>query len=325
MAVLIVEPLAPKAIDWLAERHEVRFEPELAEDPRALRRALFNVRALVVPGSVAIDAQTLYYAPALQAVGRVSAGAENIDLAACSKAGVEVVRSTNATAMAEAEFMIGALLALFRRVPVLSDEGQMVGRELGGATIGMLGMAPAARSMAQLLAPFGTQVVGYDPAVHASDGLWARWRIKPVSLRELITQSDGVCVQLAYFTRYRGLLGERLLPFCKPQQVLVSLAHSSLFDEEVLAEVLDSGRMAAAWFDSMEPGALDPGRPLHMVDSLQVTPHVASTTRESRQRAAWAVVRRIDELLSEPPTPGAQFRPTAPGDSLGPEDAEASE
>src|SRR6185295_14060595 len=109
-----------------------------------------------------------------------SAGAENIDLAACSKAGVEVVRSTNATAMAEAEFMIGALLALFRRVPVLSDEGQMVGRELGGATIGMLGMAPAARSMAQLLAPFGTQVVGYDPAVHASDGLWARWRIKPV-------------------------------------------------------------------------------------------------------------------------------------------------
>ena len=59
--------------------------------------------------------------------------------------------------------------------------------------------------------------------------------------------------------------------------------------------------MAAAWFDSLEPGALDPGRPLHGVRTLQVTPRVASTTRESRVRSAWAVARRIDELLSGAP------------------------
>ena len=105
-------------------------------------------------------------------------------------------------------------------------------------------------------------------------------------------------MQLAYFSRYHGLLGERFLPFCKPNQVMVSIAHSSLFDEAALAEVLASGRMAAAWFDSLEPGALDPGRPLHDIDTLQITPRVASTTRESRIRSAWAVARRIDELLT---------------------------
>ena len=64
--------------------------------------------------------------------------------------------------------------------------------------------------------------------------------------------------------------------------------------------------MAAAWFDSMEPGALDPGRPLHEIDTLQITPRVAGTTRESRIRSAWAVARRIDELLSadNPPQRG---------------------
>jgi D-3-phosphoglycerate dehydrogenase len=313
MDILIVEPLEPEVMQWLGERHAVRYAPELARDPRALRQALFNIRALIIPPSVALDAQVLHYAPVLRAVGRLSAGAENIDMDACGRAGVEVVRSVTASAVAEAEFMVGALLAMLRRVPVVNAEGLLVGRELGGATIGLVGMVPAARALAQLLAAFGSRVVGYDPSVHASDNVWSRWRVEPVPLRELMELSDGVCVQLAYFTRYQGLIGERFLPFCKPNQVLVSIAHSSMFDEPALAEVLATGRMAAAWFDSMEPGALDAGRPLHDIDTLQITPRVASTTRESRIRSAWAVARRIDELLTAASAPQRpEFKSTAP-------------
>jgi D-3-phosphoglycerate dehydrogenase / 2-oxoglutarate reductase len=325
MDVLIVEPLEPEVMQWLGERHAVRYAPELARDPRALRQALFNVRALVIPPSVALDAQVLHYAPVLRAVGRLSAGAENIDIDACGRAGVEVVRSMTASAVAEAEFMIGALLAMLRRVPVLSPEGLLVGRELGGATVGLIGMVPAARSLAQLLGAFGSRVVGYDPAVHASDNVWARWRVEPVALRELMEQSDAVCVQLTYFSRYQGLIGERFLPYCKPNQVLVSVAHSSVFDQAALADVLGTGRMAAAWFDSLEPGALDPGRPLADIDTLQVTPRVAATTRESRVRAAWAVARRIDELLSaEENSVRGLFKSTAPDELPGPPDEPAS-
>jgi phosphoglycerate dehydrogenase-like enzyme len=69
--------------------------------------------------------------------------------------------------------------------------------------------------------------------------------------------------------------------------------------------------MAAAWFDSLEPGALDPGKPLADIDTLQITPRVAATTRESRVRAAWAVARRIDELLSAESAPQrSEFRAT---------------
>lgn len=313
MDILIVEPLEPEVMQWLSERHAVRYAPEMAHDPRALRQALFNIRALIIPPSVALDAQVLHFAPVLRAVGRLSSGAENIDLDACSRAGVEVVRSVTAGAVAEAEFMIGALLALLRRVPVINAEGLLVGRELGGSTVGLIGMVPASRSLAQLLTAFGARVVGYDPAVHASDSLWGRWRVEPLPLRELMEQSDGVCVQLGYFTRYQGLIGERFLPFCRPHQVLVSIAHSSLFDEAALADVLATGRMAAAWFDSMEPGALDPGRPLHDIDTLQITPRVASTTRESRIRSAWAVARRIDELLTGgTPPPRSEFKSSGP-------------
>ena len=275
------------------------------------------MRALIIPPSVALDAKVLRRAPLLQAVGRITAGAENIDLEACARAGVEVVRGCSATAQAEAEFMICALLSLLRRVPVIGPHGMRFGRELGASVVGLVGMAPAARKLSELLAAFGAEVIGYDPALHASDPVWERWQVEPVGLCELLQESDAVCVQLNYFSRYHGLLGERFLPYCKPDQVIVSTSHSALFDESALADVLRSGRVAAAWMDSVEPGALDPGRPLAGVDTLQITPRLASTTRESRVRAAWAVARRIDEVL----TPGFEdsddFKPTQPNVSFG--------
>lgn len=299
MVVLIVEPLDPEVMQWLVARHPVRYAPDLARDPRALRQAMRQVRALVIPATVALDAETLALAPELRAVGRLSAGIENIDFEACARAGVELVRPSDATAQAEAEYMIGALLQMLRRVPVVNAEGLLVGRELCGATVGLIGMGPAAQPLARLLAAFGTRVLGYDPALHANDPRWGDWLVEPVQLRELMELSDGVCVMLNYFSRYQNLLGERFLPFCRPNQVLVSISPSSLFDDRALADVLATGRMAAAWFDSMEPGQLDAGRPLSELDNLQITPRVASTTRESRVRAAWDVAQRIDALLTQ--------------------------
>jgi D-3-phosphoglycerate dehydrogenase len=312
MDVLIVEPLDPEVLEWLGERHAVGYAPQLAQDLHDFRRQLLRVRSLIIPPSVPLDATAVLSAPLLRAVGRVSTGAENIDLEACAQAGVEVVRPVTASANAEAEYAVGALLQMLRRVPVVSSEGLLVGRELGATKVGIVGMAPAARPLAKLLAAFGARVVGYDPALHVSDSLWSRWDVVPTGLADLFETCDGVCVLLTYFSRYRGLIGERLLSACKANQVLVSLAHSSLFDDAALARALTHGQLAAAWFDSMEPGMLDPGRPLRHLDTLQVTPRVASTTLESRSRSAWAVARRIDEILAALPLRGG-FMATVPG------------
>ena len=297
MDLLIADPLEPEVISWLESRHSVRYAPHLAHDARGFRQGLYDVRALIAPPGLALDALTLQHAPMLRAIGRVRAGAENIDLDACARAGIEVVRCLTASAQAEAEFMIHALLSLLRRFPVAGPDGYCAGRELSSCTVGLIGMAPAARSMAQMLGGFHARLVGYDPALHLSDGAWQRWRVLPLGLRDLLQEADAVCVQLPYFSRYRGLLGERFLPFCKPNQVIVSISHSAVFDEAWLADALASDRLAAVWLDSVEPGALDPGRPLHGIETLQVSPRVASTTRESHLRSAWSVAKRIDELI----------------------------
>lgn len=321
MDVLIVEALDPQALQWLAARHPTRFEPRLERDPRALRQALGPARALIAPPAVALDAALLAAAPQLRAVGRMSGGVENLDVEALAAAGVEIVRAAVASAAAEAEFAVAATLQLLRRVPVHAPDGALVGRELGGCTVGLVGLPPAARPLAAMLQVFGARIVGYDPARHASDRLWAELQVEAVGLRELIRGSDVVCVLLGYFSRYRGLIGERYLLECKPGQVMVSLAHSQLFDELALADALRSGRLHAAWFDGLEPGLRDPQQPLHGVPGLHVTQGLASTTLQARTRSAWTVVRRIDEILA---TARAEALPAEPQrePALPPADAE---
>mgnify|MGYP001026502156 FL=1 len=297
MDVLIVEPLDPDVLHWLAARHAVHYAPELAQQPHAFRECLQRARSVVIPPGVALDALALQRAPALRIVGRLSAGAENIDIEACARAGIEVVRPASASAAAEAEFVIGALLQMLRRVPILGEDGLLVGRELGGLTVGLIGLTATVKPLQRLLQAFGARVLGYDPGLHASDPVWSRSEVQPTGLRELLQASDAVAVLLTYYPRYAGLFGERLLSECRFNQVWVSLAHSSLFDETALAQALREGPLAALWLDSLEPGALDPGRPLRHIDTLQVTPRISATTLQSRVRGAWAVARRIDELL----------------------------
>ncbi len=321
MDILIIESIEPDVLNWLRARHEVRHAPELAWDARGLRAALEQARAVILPASVALDGPTVRAAPRLRAVGRMSAGVESIDRDACSAAGVEVVRASSAVAAAEAEFVIGAMLQMLRRVPILAAEGMLVGRELGACTVGLVGMTPAAKPLAEMLAVFGARVVGYDPGTHPSDPMWTRHRVLPTPLAELMATSDAVCVMLPFYARYERLIGEQLLGSIREDQVFVCLSHSALLDDAALARALVGGRMAAAWLDTAEPGLTAVGRPLHGIETLMITPRLAGTTRQSRARAAWAVARRIDEVLTGA-AERSGFRSTlsgvAPGRAAGP-------
>ena len=181
MDVLIVEPLEPEVVQWLETRYRVRHAPQLARDPLALRKALSQVRAMITPPSVSIDEAVLRAAPQLRAVGRLSAGVENIDVEACARAGVEVVRPSGAGAAAEAEFAI-ARAAAAAAPRAGAQRRRPAGRPRAGQrTVGLVGMTPAARPLAQLLAAFGAEVVGYDPALHANDALWSTWGVRPAA------------------------------------------------------------------------------------------------------------------------------------------------
>ena len=315
MDILLVERLVPEAMAWLQERHGIDTRPDLATDPSALRKAIYKAQAVVLPRKVAVTQEFLDFAPRLKAVARLHGGTDNTDLEACRDRRVRVVQATTASVRSNAEYLLGGLLMLCRRGIGDALRGERhaevrLGRELSGSTVGILGLAPAAHTLATMLQALGARLIGYDPAVHHTAPIWSRLNIQPVALHDLVAHADAVSVQVMYASRYQHFVNDKLLAHCKPGQLWVGISRSALFEPQAFAAALGDGRIEAALLDGADTGFASRGTPLHECANLFLTPRLGSHTREARLRASWYVAHRLHETLSAPPG-GLVETPTA--------------
>ena len=301
MDILLLEDLAADARQWLAARHRVDYRPELLAVPDQLHQALHTVDALVAPPRLRINSQLLDAAPRLVAVGRIHDGTENIDFEACQKRRVRVVQASSATVRASAEYLLSTLLQLFRTggrpVPAAPGPRGTPGREINDSVIALFGLAPPAHVLATMLVPLGARVVGYDPAVHRNAELWRRLGVQPMTLTDMLEIADAVSVQTIYASRYRGLVGERVLGACKPGQLWTCISRPSLFDLQALAAALHTGRIGAFMMDSDDERLTAPDSPLGQTPNLHITPRLAPFTQESQVRGSWYLADRLHETL----------------------------
>jgi phosphoglycerate dehydrogenase-like enzyme len=330
LEILLLERLVPEAQAWLEARHAVECRPELANDASALRKAVYKAQAVVLPRKQVVTREFLDFAPKLRAVARMHVGSDNTDLEACRERKVRVIQATTASVRSNAEYLLGGLLLLYRRgigSSLIGDRHADIrlGRELNGSVVGLLGLAPTAHTLALMLHGLGARLIGYDPAVHHTAPIWSRLRIQPVSLADVMAQSDAVSVQVMYASRYNGFVNDKVLAHCKPGQVWVGISRSSLFDANAFASALTDGRIEAALLDGAEAGFASKGSPLHELSNLFLTPRLGSHTRESRVRASWYVAHRIHETLSHPGNTGFdQLNSGMMGLDTNPQDGESA-
>jgi phosphoglycerate dehydrogenase-like enzyme len=292
---------------WLEARHSVLYRPQLAHDERALRHSTDTARAIVVPNQVVVNQDFLDFAPKLEVVARLQIGTDNIDLESCRQRDVKVLQARSANLRANAEFLVSALLLLYRQSMLLalapkppSDAIKHLGlgREINGSTIGLLGIGPAATVLATLLSSMGARLIGYDPALHHSSPIWQQMRVQPVSLPDMMSTADAVSVQMLYASRFKGFVNARVLAACKPQQVWVSISRSALFDTGAMVEALQDGRIGAWLTDSADEGESHALPLLRTLPNFYATPRVGSQTREARQRASWYMAHRLHDALT---------------------------
>jgi phosphoglycerate dehydrogenase-like enzyme len=302
MEILLVDPLVPEALSWLQERHEVSYRPELGDDPIELRKSMYKTRAIVLPPHVIVSQEFLDFSPKLQLVARMQVSSDNTDMEACARRQVRVVQARSATVRSNAEYLLYGLLMLYRRGVVSALLGRKIaqvrmGRELSGSTVGLLGLAPVAHTLAPMLKGLGVRLLGYD-AVHQAAPIWGNLGVEPTTAQDLLARSDAVSLQVVYASRFKGWIGERLLSHCKPGQLWVGVSRSSLFDPEALAQALSDGRIDACLLDGANPRFAAEGTSLHALSNLHLTPRLGSHTREAKLRASWYVAHRIHECLS---------------------------
>lgn len=228
-------------------------------------------------------------------------GLDHVDLKYCEERGIKVQNCAGYATTAVAELTFGLLLDLCRNIGKCDTAARnggtkagLIGFELEGRTMGIVGTGAIGARVAKLAAAFGMDVIAYSRTPGKVAG------VRYVSLEELLAQADVVSLHVPLTDETRGMIGVEELALMKETAVLVNTARGPVVDTKALADALNSGRIAGAAIDvfDKEP-PLDADEPLINAKNTVVTPHVAFATDESMIKRAEIEFRNIAEFIKD--------------------------
>jgi D-3-phosphoglycerate dehydrogenase len=254
------------------------------------------------------DAALLARAPSLLAVSTHGAGYDTVDVAAMTDAGVLVLNQQGGNAEGVAEHAVAMMLTLLKRITeahaamragTAADRPALMGRELAGRTVGLIGLGNIGTRVAEICRlAFGCRVLAADPYLDAAT-IAARGAEK-VELTALLVASDIVSVHCPLAADTRGMIGAAALAAMRPGAILINTARQFIHDEAAVLAALEAGHLAAAGLDcwDREPQP-DTANPLLLHPRVLASPHTAGVTHESRRRiATWGAEQLIGLFLA---------------------------
>ena len=231
----------------------------------------------VIPEHVLVDDAFLAQAPRLRFV-QVGAGYDNVDLAACSRRGVQVCNAAGLNADAVAEHVMALLLCHYKNICPLNQFMHTGGSaplpdyhggELSGRTLGLVGLGHIGRAVAARAQAFGLRLLGWSYRPIQVPG------VTPVSLPQLFTESDIVSLHVPLTDDTRQLIDAAALAQMKPTSLLINTARGGLVEEQALVHALQHGTLGGACLDVFADEPLPAESPLRALDNVILTPHTA--------------------------------------------------
>lgn len=278
---------------------------------RAPTPAELTLRASTSDGLVClltdrIDAELLGACPRLRAVSSVSVGVDHVDLAAATARGIPIGHTPGVLTETTADLAFALLLDAARRVSEgdrfvragswvperVWEPDMLLGRDVHGATLGLVGMGAIGQAMARRAAGFGMRVLAWSRRERQVPGV--EW----TSLDALLAASDFVSVHVALTGETRGLLGPAAIARMKPGAVLVNTARGGIVDESALAAALREGRLAGAGLDVFAREPLDLASPLLALPNVVLTPHIGSASQATRAQMVTLAIRNLVAALA---------------------------
>ena len=302
--ILVTEPLAEEGLAKLRESAEVDVRDGLSQ--AELIAIIGDYDALIVRSRTKVTAEVLQAAKRLKIVARAGSGVDNIDVEAATRQGIIVVNAPQGNTVAVAEHTLGLILALARRIPAADaamkagvwPKGSLVGCELRGKTLGIIGLGRIGTALASRAAAFEMRVVAYDPFVSAEHA--ARLGVEMLPLETLLREADFVSIHIPSNERTRGLIDASKIALMKPTARLINCARGGIVDEEALERALAEDRLAGAALDVF---AHEPPGLTELVRSPKTvcTPHLAASTEEAQRSCSLDVVEQVLAVLSGRP------------------------
>jgi lactate dehydrogenase-like 2-hydroxyacid dehydrogenase len=297
--VYVTHEVVGDAMERLRAAHEVVvWERGEAPRPAELRAAVADVEGLLCMLTDRVDQELLDAAPRLRAIANYAVGYDNIDLAATAARGIAVGVTPDVLTDATADLAFALLLAAARRLPeamAAVDTGewrtwepaQWLGRDVHGATLGIVGFGRIGRAVAQ-------RAAGFEMTVLAT---------RETPLDELLARSDFVSLHCPLTPSTRHLIDARALGLMKPTAILVNTARGGVVDQGALAQALREGTIGGAALDVTDPEPLRREDALFGAPNLIVLPHVGSATITARSRMTELAVDNLLAALAGRPMP----------------------
>ncbi len=289
----------------LASRFELRGGGAMPPRP-ALLEAARDAEVLVVTYLDPVDEELLAALPRLRHLASYGVGVNHIDLAACRRRGLLVTNTPGVVTDATADHAMALLLAAARRVAEADrlvrrggwtgmDPGWMLGTEVTGKTLGIVGFGRIGQAVARRAAGFELRVLYAGPRAVGHPGA------EQVELDRLLAESDFVSLHVPLTPETRHLVSRQRLARMKPGAILVNTARGPVVDDAALAEALASGRLAAAALDVFPDEPRVPAVYLGL-ENVVLTPHLGSGTRETRAAMTRMVLEEVHRVArGEPP------------------------
>ncbi|MCJ2103283.1 NAD(P)-dependent oxidoreductase [Methylobacterium sp. E-046] len=309
--VVISEFMDEAAIAADLRGFDTVYDPALADRPEALLLAVADADALIVRNRTQVRADLLAAAPGLKVIGRLGVGLDNIDVAACTARGIAVYPATGANDDAVAEYVVAAALVLLRgaygataRVAAGTwPRNALMGREIGGKRLGLVGFGAIARQTARRAAAFGMAISAHDPFLAADDPAWnpPHGPVRNLALDALIARSDVLSLHVPLTAETRRLIDADALTRMPRGAILINAARGEVVDGAAVVAALRSGHLGGAALDVFDREPLDAqaGAVFADVPNLILTPHIAGVTQESNVRVSVATARAVRRHLLE--------------------------
>ena len=240
----------------------------------------------LLAGVEPLTAQVIANARGLAVISRCGVGLDNVDQAAASQRGIDVLSTPDAPVDAVVEMTLGLMLAVLRHSPAadqqLRDGGwpRLNGRLLKSQTVGILGLGRIGTRVARLCCAFGARVLAHDKF----DGDTPP-EVERVDLQGLLSQSDILSLHIPYSKTTHHVINSESLAVMKTGAILLNTARGSLVDEVALVSALRNGRLSGAGLDVFEAEPYSGA--LQDMSQVVLTPHLASSAIESRREMEW--------------------------------------
>ncbi|MDR1819173.1 MAG: phosphoglycerate dehydrogenase [Methanobrevibacter sp.] len=300
MKVLIADSIDEEGIDNLKEVAEVVVDTKISHED--LIKTISEYDGIIVRSRTKLTKDIIDKADNLKIIARAGVGVDNVDLNAATDKGIMVVNTAESTTITVAEYTMGLILAVARKISIADksvkegkwEKSNFLGTELRNKTLGVVGMGRIGSQVVSRCKAFEMDAIVYDP--YLQEKVAEEMGVELTDLETVLSEADIITIHVPLTPQTKHLISEKELKLMKSNVFIVNCARGGIIDEEALYNALKNGEIAGTALDVYENEPPE-GNKLFELDNVVLSPHVAASTMEAQRDAAIIAADEVTQVF----------------------------